>query len=58
MRSIVLSMVMILGLAACGNVATGSGADDAGVVAESPSESSILRVARPRSRAGRRCPRS
>jgi len=35
-----LSIMMILGLAACGSVATGSGADDAGAAAESSSESS------------------
>lgn len=40
MRSIMLSIMMILGLAACGSVATGSGADDAGAAAESSSESS------------------
>ena len=34
-----LSLVMILGLAACGSVVTDSGADDDGVAAESPSES-------------------
>lgn len=39
MRSIVPSVVMMLGLASCG-VATVSGADDAVVTAESPSESS------------------
>lgn len=41
MRSIVLSIVMMLGLAACGSDATVSEVDDAGVAAESPSESSI-----------------
>ena len=50
-RSIVLSIVMILGLSACGSDATVSGADEDGVAAESLSESSNQR-SNPSAKAG------